>query len=215
MEIKHAFYINLEHREDRKQHVEKEFRDLGIPIHRFNAVKVQDGRVGCGLSHLKCLLIAKERKWSHVLIVEDDILFLNPDNFRKQLNAFLSSGTKWDVVMFAGNNIPPYEINGHHSIKVTRCQTTTGYMVKRHYYDSLIMNIKEGISQLMKEPENHFYYAIDKYWFQLQMRDNWFLIVPLSVTQRDDYSDIEKKKTSYTHLMLDLNKERLLRQKIT
>lgn len=215
MEIKHAFYINLEHREDRKEHVEKEFRDLGIPIHRFNAVKVQDGRIGCGLSHLKCLLIAKERNWSHVLIVEDDILFLNPDNFRKQLNSFLSSGTKWDVVMFAGNNIPPYEINGHHSIKVTRCQTTTGYMVKRHYYDSLIMNIKEGISRLVKEPENHFYYAIDKYWFQLQMRDNWFLIVPLSVTQRDDYSDIEKKKTSYTHLMLDLDKERLFRQKIT
>lgn len=215
MEIKHAFYINLNNRPDRRQHVEKEFQEVGIPICRFNAVKLQDGRIGCSLSHLKCLLLAKEGNWPHVLIVEDDILFLNPDNFRKQLNAFLSSNTKWDVVMFAGNNIPPYETNGHHSIKISRCQTTTGYMVKQHYYDTLIANIKEGISRLMKEPENHYYYAIDKYWFQLQLRDNWYLIVPLSVTQRDDYSDIEQKVTSYSHLMLDLDKKRLFQNQMT
>jgi hypothetical protein len=33
------------------------------------------------------------------------------------------------------------------------------------------------------------------------------LITPLTVTQREDYSDIEKRSTNYSHLMLDLNKE--------
>ena len=208
--IKHAFYINLEGRTDRKQQVEKEFQQLNIPIIRFNAVKLHDGRVGCSLSHLKCLMIAKEQDWSHVLIAEDDIQFLNPELFCRQLDDFLSSETEWDVVMIAGNNIPPYEKNGTHSIKVTRCHTTTGYIIKRHYYDTLINNIKEGISQLMKEPTNHFLYAIDKYWFQLQLRDNWYLIVPLTVSQRDGYSDIEKKQINYSQLMLDIDKLHLI-----
>ena len=58
----------------------------------------------------------------------------------------------------------------------------------------------------MKEPEKHVFYAIDKYWFHLQERDNWFLITPLTVIQRADYSDIEKKTTNYAKGMLDLDK---------
>jgi len=84
-------------------------------------------------------------------------------------------------------------------------------MVKQHYYDILIANMKAGLHLLMKEPANHFHYAIDKYWFQLQMRDKWFLITPLSVVQREDYSDIEHKTTNYSRLMLDLDKPHLFK----
>jgi hypothetical protein len=58
----------------------------------------------------------------------------------------------------------------------------------------------------MKFPDKHVLYAIDKWWFQLQGKDNWLLITPLTVTQREDYSDIEKKHTNYTRLMIDLDK---------
>jgi hypothetical protein len=58
----------------------------------------------------------------------------------------------------------------------------------------------------MKEPYNHTHYAIDKYWFNLQAIHKWYLITPLSVTQREDYSDIEKRPTNYTPAMLDLDK---------
>ena len=69
-------------------------------------------------------------------------------------------------------------------VKVTQCQTTTGYLVRKHYYNILIdNNIRNGITNLIKEPNKHFLYAIDKYWFKLQQRDNWFLITPLTVTQ--------------------------------
>ena len=59
----------------------------------------------------------------------------------------------------------------------------------------------------MKNPTNHALYAIDKYWFKLQELDKWYLIIPLSVTQREDYSDIEKRPTNYSRVMLDLDKE--------
>ena len=71
---------------------------------------------------------------------------------------------------------------------------------------SFIANYKDGIEQLLREPTNHKSYAIDKYWFRLQAKDNWFLIIPLTVTQREDYSDIEKRPTNYTRAMLDLDK---------
>jgi glycosyl transferase family 25 len=206
-DIKNAFYINLLSRPDRKKHVEDQLEKIGIKAERFNAIKLKNGAVGCSMSHLKCLEIARTNNWDHVLIVEDDILFLNPALFINKLNEFLSNHKNFDVLLFAGNNMPPYVTIDNSCVKVTKCQTTTGYLVKSHYYDTLIHNYKEGIKKLMNEPLKHAIYAIDKYWFRLQEKDKWYLIIPLSVTQREDYSDIEKKRTNYTNVMIDLDKK--------
>ena len=56
----------------------------------------------------------------------------------------------------------------------------------------------------------HFWHS---YWFRLQQNDKWYLITPLTVTQREDYSDIEKRPTNYTRAMTDLTKEWLVSQK--
>ena len=206
-DIKHVLYINLESRKDRKIHVEKELNKIGVESTRFNAIRLSNGALGCSLSHVKCLEIAKKNNWDHLLIVEDDIKFLNPTLFKEQLNTFLSNHASWDVVLFAGNNMPPYHVIDNSCVQVNRCQTTTGYLVKSHYYDTLIGNIKEGIHKLMKEPGNHKLYAIDKYWFNLQEKHKWYLITPLTVTQQEGYSDIEKKVTNYTNVMIDLDKK--------
>jgi hypothetical protein len=206
VDIKHAFYINLASRPDRKQHVESQMKQLGIPVERFNAVKLPNGALGCSMSHLKCLEIAKGNNWPHLLIVEDDILFLKPELFKRQLSKFLSRHKSWDTILIGGNNIPPYQVIDDTCVKVGSCQTTTGYLVNGHYFDTLIDNYREGIKLLLKTPSEHVLYAIDKYWFQLQKRDNWYLIIPLSVTQREDYSDIEKRATNYTPAMLDIDK---------
>jgi glycosyl transferase family 25 len=206
-DIKHTFYINLESRPDRKLHVEDQLNIIGIQATRFNAIKLPNGALGCSMSHLKCLEIARENNWEHVLIVEDDIKFLNPELFIRQLNKFFSLYSDWDVVLIAGNNLPPHEIIDDSCVKVTQCQTTTGYIVKNHYYNTLIDNIRNGITNLIKEPSQHYLYAIDKNWFKLQQKDKWYLITPLTVTQREDYSDIEKRPTNYTRAMTDLTKE--------
>ena len=206
-DIKHAFYINLASRPDRKQHVEAQLTSIGITdFKRFNAIKLPNGALGCSLSHLKCLETAKAEGWSHLLIVEDDILFLNPELFKNQLNKFLSTHKSWDTILVAGNNIPPYQPIDDTCVRVFSCQTTTGYIVQNHYFDTLIENIRIGINKLIGFPDKHVLYAIDKYWFQLQKKDKWYLIIPLSVTQREDYSDIEKRPTNYSRAMLDLDK---------
>jgi glycosyl transferase family 25 len=211
-DIKHAFYINLLSRPDRKQHVENQLKTIGINAERFNAIKLDNGAVGCSMSHLKIIETAKANNWDHVLIVEDDILFTDPTLFINQFNKFLSNHKFFDVVLIAGNNVPPYKKIDDTCVKVTRCQTTTGYLVQKHYYDTLIINYKNGILQLIKDPKNHVTYAIDKYWFNLQSIHKWYLIVPLTVTQREDYSDIEKRPTNYTPVMLDLDKVAFLKR---
>jgi glycosyl transferase family 25 len=211
-DIKHAFYINLNCRPDRKAHVEIQMKQIGINAQRFSAIQMKNGAIGCTMSHIKLLEMAKKNKWSHILIVEDDIHFTNPTLFVNQFNRFLSNQHPVDVLLIAGNNIPPYKQVSDYCVQVTKCQTTTGYLVFDHYYDTLIQNYKEGLLQLMKQPAKHFYFAIDKYWFQLQEKDKWYLIVPLTVTQMEDYSNIANKYTNYSSMMLDLNKQHLFRR---
>jgi GR25 family glycosyltransferase involved in LPS biosynthesis len=158
------------------------------------------------MSHLKCLETAKEKNWPHVLIIEDDIKFLDPKLFKTQLNTFLTNHNDWDVVIIGGNNVPPYQNIDDTCVRVSSCQTTTGYLVNAHYFDTLIANFRSGIKKLLENPTQHMLYAIDKYWFQLQKKDKWYLIIPLTVTQREDYSDIEKRPTNYTRVMTDLDK---------
>lgn len=212
-EIK-GFYINLDHRTDRKQHMQNQLEQIRMAdnISRFNAIKNANGRIGCSLSHLKCLQMAKDAKWESVMILEDDILFMLPDTFVENADSFfLNKQNKWDVLLLAGNNLPPFKTNDCVSIRVSHCQTTTGYIVKRHYYDALISNIKEGITKLMKEPEHHYHYAIDKYWLQLQKQDRWMLLVPIVVVQKPDYSDIEKKYTDYQRIMTSVDKSEFIK----
>jgi GR25 family glycosyltransferase involved in LPS biosynthesis len=205
-DITNAVYINLESRTDRKEYVEEQLKLIGINATRFNAIKLENGAAGCSMSHLKCIENAKKNEWDHILIVEDDITFLNPLLFVNNLNKFLTKHDDWDVVLIGGNIIPPFKKVDLSCVQVIKCQTTTGYLVKSHYFDVLIQNYKEGIRKLLNEPEEHKIYAIDKYWFSLQEKDKWFLITPLTVTQKEDYSDIEKKNINYTKVMIDLEK---------
>ena len=206
-DIKHAFYINLDSRPDRKQHVENQLSIIGIEAQRFKAIKLQNGALGCSMSHLKLMEAAKKNNLPHILIIEDDILFTDPSLFVNQINLFLSRHRDFDVAIISGNNCPPYKAIDETCVQVTRCQTTTCYLVQNHYFDTLIQNYKTGILNLMKDPTNHKTYAIDKYWFNLQAVHKWYLIIPLTVTQREDYSDIEKRPTNYSRAMLDLDKE--------
>ena len=206
-DIKNIFYINLDTRPDRKHRFQIEMKNIGLRAIRFNAIKHNFGAIGCSLSHLALLKFAKNHNLDHILIMEDDIMFLNCDKFVNSLNNFLSSSINFDVLLLAGNNMGPYSKMDDFCVKIKKCQTTTGYLVKQHYYDTLIENIEEGINQLQLNINRVNEFAIDQYWNKLQLIDDWYLLTPLTVTQRPDYSNIEKRVTNYDRVMLDLDKK--------
>jgi len=212
--LEHTLFINLDYRTDRLEHVLEELKKMNIIGERLSAIKTESGNIGCTLSHIKCLEIAKKRSYPFVFICEDDINFTNKSVFIENLAKFYQlykNGLKWDVLIVGGNTCPPFQPVTDFCVRTFNVQTTTGYIVQNHYYDKLINNFKEGLQMLIREPQNKKQYAIDIYWKQLQSIDNWFITVPLTVNQYYDYSDIEEKVVDYTKPMLDLEKTELLK----
>ena len=206
--FKHTLFINLASRNDRLEHVTSEFNKMGINAERVDAIKMASGAIGCTLSHIKCLEIAKDRQYEQVFICEDDITFLDPDLLTQNITKFYENKTiNWDVIIVSGNNGPPFQTINDYCVRVLNCQAATGYIVKRQMYDAMLTNFKAGLAQLIKDPTNKRMFAVDMYWKGLQMQYYWYMIIPLTTVQYENYSDIEQKEVNYVNLMLDLNKE--------
>jgi glycosyl transferase family 25 len=210
--FKNTLFINLDERKDRLEHANQQFAIMGINAERVSAIKTQTGSIGCTLSHIRCLELAKQRGYEYVFICEDDITFKNPGLLKTNLQKFYENeDIMWDLLIIGGNNVPPYQKIEEYCARVFYCQTTTGYVVKQHYYDTLLENFRESAKNLMRDPKNHSTYALDMYWKRLQVQDFWYMIIPPTVTQYESYSDIESRTVNYEGAMLDMDKPWLLR----
>jgi GR25 family glycosyltransferase involved in LPS biosynthesis len=157
---------------------------MGLLTQRFPAIANANGAIGCSMSHIACLELAIKNNWEHVLICEDDATIINPGQLVYQFNQFLKrNGDNWDVLLLAGNN---YQ--------------------RRPYFETLLNNFKKGLNGLI-ETNIQETYAIDQYWKELQRIHRWYLIIPVSVIQRSDYSDICKRHVNYTKEMTTVNKK--------
>jgi GR25 family glycosyltransferase involved in LPS biosynthesis len=212
--LEHILYINLEHRTDRKTHFEQQIQQLNqvlektgksIQPERFNAVSIPtNGALGCSKSHLECLKMAQEKNFSQICILEDDIVFTQPELFLSQLEKFETdmATTDWDVLAIGGNVRSHQPTDKDYCNRITNLQVTVGYIVQNHYLSTLIENIQEGVNLLTRNPKRKSSYAIDMFWKRLQPRDKWFILKPMTIKQLADYSDIEKRKVNYDHCMI-------------
>jgi GR25 family glycosyltransferase involved in LPS biosynthesis len=208
----HIIYINLDNRKDRRKNTITELQKLDINQecnrHRLSAIRAKNNEhkaLGCTRSHIAAIETAIKNNWLYVFICEDDIMFNNPELFKTQLYSFLEEGHDWDCILTAGNNFPPYiRLPSGTAVCVNKCQTTTGYIVRNSYYTTMLRNFQESHDLLKTNKNKYCKYAIDKWWFSLQESNKWFLIIPLSITQRSGYSDIMCKNADYVKDMLDL-----------
>jgi GR25 family glycosyltransferase involved in LPS biosynthesis len=202
--IQNHFYINLDRRTDRRDNCIKELLKWDIIPNRFSAIHNKVGIIGCGMSHLKCLQIAKEKRYPYVAIFEDDIVIPKPRQVENIVNRIIKSGVEWDVILLAGNNFKPNKVEKEDYYMVNKCFTTTAYIVREPFYDKMIENLKEGLIFLMETGDRQF--SLDSWWCHLQRENRFLLINPLSIYQRADYSDIENCNVDYISLMLNDNK---------
>ncbi len=189
------FYINLEHRKERDLITRQELKKLGIKKpNRFNAITHEIPLVGCALSHIACLEKAKELGWDYVIVFEDDIKIEGKNSLLSKFNKYI----KMDFdVLYLGcwNYLPPEKINNDLA-KVVRAVCNHAYIVKEHYYDTYLQNLKEGVEWKLKEDirENN----IDEYHYKLQEKDNWYCVTPIHITQRDGWSDNFKEVRNFS-----------------
>lgn len=211
----HTIYINLKKRPERKKEALEELKKIGITqtlqtthptaIH-LEAIEEENGAIGCTKSHIKCLEIAIANDWEQVFICEDDIVFTQPELFLQQLQKFIDNppNPDWDLLMVTGNNNDRYDKieNVDYCVKLTGfCQTTAGYIVRKHYYNRLLENYKQGLEKFEKNPNEDKLYSIDQQWKSLQSNDNWYFIMPPTIVQRPGYSDILKIPTDYRYVL--------------
>lgn len=199
--LKYNLYINLEHRKDRKEQVEKELKNFGIKSpKRLNAIKNKKGALGCCRSHIKALNTAIEKDYPHILIFEDDVMFLTPKDTYDKLDRVLKSNLNWDVIILGGYNKRPHKNINEDVVRVNNCQCANAYLLKKEYYKTLLENFKESEENLNKNKKENIY-AIDQNWKKLQKKDNWYLLKNSKVVQRPSFSDIENKNVNYINLM--------------
>jgi GR25 family glycosyltransferase involved in LPS biosynthesis len=218
--IKNHFYINLDSRTDRRESCENELKKWygDAELNRFSAIrppladckrqgrraKPRQGIIGCGMSHLACIREAKEKGWEYCAIFEDDIMIPKPTQVRNTVNRILESGEEWDILLLSGNAFKPHKRVEEDFIQVQRCYTTTAYIIKNSFFDTWIENLKESIEGLMRTGDRN--YSLDAYWGKLMIDNVFLLILPPTIYQKPDHSDIEERFVDYKNAILNINK---------
>ena len=188
--IDRVLYINLDHRTDRRTEIESELEIMGLASisERFPAIRHETiGGVGCGRSHIEVMKLAKERGYSQILVLEDDFM-LTVDQETLEENLAQITDLNFDVCLLSYNLQNSRESVYPFMKRVLEAQTTSGYIVKIHYYDTLIQVFSDAVVGF-EQTNYHWIYAIDVAWKVLQARDTWYCFSPRLGKQRPSYSD--------------------------
>lgn len=188
--INKIYYINLNKRPDRKEHIEKELNAFNLKYERYEAIETNGfGIYGCGMSHLNVIKMAKENNYENVLILEDDFTFLvSKEEFEKQLDDFFKLKINYDVLMLSYNLFQFESTEYDFLTRVKEAQTASGYLINKHYYDKLI-ELYEWSMPLLNETKQHWIYSNDQVWKRFQPTDNWFCFTNRVGKQISGYSD--------------------------
>lgn len=192
-------YINLEDRVDRHLQAEEEFKKVGLSPKRILGSKIKatgvsqvDGALGCAMSHLRALQMAKENK-CNIFIFEDDVMFIN--NYEEIVEKAVEELQRLDYHMFyLGANIlnSHYQISDHLS-KLTHAQATHAYGVRYEFLDIAMATI------LLRITNGQYVIPIDKIYAEVVVPANQcYIVAPKMVAvQRDSFSDIENTTSDY------------------
>jgi glycosyl transferase family 25 len=198
-----VFYINLESRPDRKDHLLQETQNLcdATKVHRIDAVPNKNGALGCTMSHIKSLETFLEHpEWNTCIVLEDDFTFRNADVSynNSSLKSLFQNFPEWDCCMLAAG-IHGLQVRNtlHTQIKkVFSAQTSSGYCVTRKFAPTLLANLRESRDDMIANGKRHEN-CLDQYWKKIQPKSNWYLIYPTLGYQYGNYSDIEEVFTNY------------------
>jgi len=206
-----GYYINLDERVDRKTHFENNIKSRAFfsNLQRMPAIKNADGLVGCGLSHIKSLVLSKNiTHASYVGIFEDDFCILNEESCANFINAFanIAESDEWDCIVLTPrgdtqhNDSSEYmKTNGFK--RITNNQTATAYIIKKSFIDILQGNLKDGATNMIKGGDKNIY-ANDQYWKRLQNQHRFYYYQDIFAGQLPGWSSIENRMTNYNDRFL-------------
>ena len=193
-----AYYINLETRKDRKDHIENQLSKVLPHFERFNAISHSKGIIGCVKSHIEVLKKGLEQEKEYVFVFEDDFVWeLQPEDVLLHLNKVFR--TEFNILLLSYHIpvIEPIKISNKGLGFYKNCQTTSGYIIHKRFIHQLLENFENTNMVFEKNPKS-LDISLDQNWKCLQTFQNKFFVsIPRLGKQLPSYSDIEKKFVSY------------------
>lgn len=191
MEDLPCFCINLDDRKDKWEDTQAAFKDTGIVMKRFPAIRHSEGWRGCGASHVAIMREALRQGHHWVLVIEDDCM--PSADFAERWPAvkkelWENRGT-WDIFLAGPTYLQgPVKPLGKNLIEIGSGFTTHFYVLNAHAYERAIA----------WNPDRHG--PIDVYY------SDQFRIVssyPILATQRPSVSDIRGTHMDYSYIFDD------------
>lgn len=175
------FVINLKSRFDRLDNMKIQlpilFNDPSFEI--FEAYFKKGPMLGCALSHLGVIQIAKERNLPFVLVMEDDCIFHAKDKIvRYTTEAFNNVPDDFDLLfggLYQGLDLSP--VNNYWSV-IKKFSGTHFYVVHEKAYDKILNGY---------DKKSH----IDRWYTSSEL--NMYVVREMFVTQKPGYSDNSKR----------------------
>ncbi len=178
-----SFCINLKKRKDRRKKMIKQFskykmeKDVSFFTAKFHS---KGGVVGCRDSHLQVIKMAQQQKLAYVMILEDDL------QFSQNLHNIELPKFDWSMLYLGGTLTSNIGESNEKWVRIKECWTTCGYILHSKLFQKVI-------DDLETYPDE-----VDRYYVeQIQHDYPCYLINPIVVKQRNDYSDIEQRNVNY------------------
>ena len=192
------FCINLDERTDRWEVCKKEFEKIGIldKVERFSAVKDVDGRIGIIKSNLEIVKYAKKNNLNNVLVFEDDVEFITDDtqgNLQKSLDQI--GKLKWSLFYLGANTHNKLLKIKPNLILIKNSYAVHAMAYNKSVYDRFIRKYRD-IERITKHSDILDVYLAE----EIQSKDVCLMTNPMLATQRNDYSDIEKRKVNQDYI---------------
>ena len=199
------YYINLDKRTDRLEHLEKNVLPFlqipGLEQQRISAVDhthyshICQRAAGCSLSHLYAWKDAILNKYDKIIVIEDDIqLIVEPEKIRSILQTI--SDMEISICNLGYNNMKPlFESEYKGFYRCTDVQTASFYVANVDFLKQIIPTVEAATANLMKR-ESYPKNAIDQVWKKFQHREDW-LLTDRMVKQMKSHSDLERREVNY------------------
>ena len=202
--IDKVFYINLKHRNDRREEIEQELKSkfLFDKTERYEAILHESPILGCTMSHITLWRNMIQNNWKTMMVIEDDaMLQTTRENIDRYINAFLEDPNA-DFLSIS-NSCGDFTDYNEFFNRAKNSQTSSCYVIKLHTVRDLLRfyfkNEEDMFAVKENDPELDSKVGwIDVAWLEYQKVYNF--LIPKEkqiIIQRESYSDIQRKVTFY------------------
>ena len=195
-----GFYINMDHREDRRKQVQYQFERFEIKgVERMPGI-VKGEYAGCGEAHKNIIREAIKNNWKSVVMFEDDFYIMDPPStgihnyhvpFKECMLSVLEQAEtlNWDALFFGAILHAPLDKITDNIGKINAAKSAHALIVKETMYNDILDWSYEKYDQL-----DHYYFTT------LQKTRTFLSSYPILINHgwpEEDMSDLLKRKVSY------------------